>query len=340
MKKWPWLVLICFFTVYKGSAQNAGIGLPNPVHARLEINGSVGAAVGMFGSDKFGLTIEADNPEVGFNYYYSGGTRTIRAGYAAYLGMYPASGDLYIGTFDGNQSATNFGTITGAREALRIKQNGFIGIAIDPSFPLTVRSNGTAGGLVQESPDGTSQVGFYTGFSAAYLQTWTNTNLNFATGNGVSRMVLSTTGVFTINKSLNLGVALRSSSTGASNLLPIAYGRVDESGNIVFATINFFVSHPTTGQYQVTLFGEDINANANKYTIMLTPGTANENINVFARNWANYSIQGGAINVYTGFMTVNAQQVTSCGCGASYINSSLPAVPGNCPFDITIYKNN
>lgn len=126
MKKWTWLILACLLVTYKGVAQNAGIGVPNPAHARLEINGSVGAAVAMFGSDQFGLTIEADNPEVGFNYYYNGGIRTIRAGYAAYMGMYPANGDLYIGTFNGNQSAVNFGTITGSTEALRIKQNGFV----------------------------------------------------------------------------------------------------------------------------------------------------------------------------------------------------------------------
>src|SRR5215831_2168689 len=90
------------------------VGIGNsPAHAQLEIKGSVGAAVAMFGIGKTGVAIEANNPEIGFNYYYNGGTKTITAGYASVIGMDPGSGDIYVGNCNGNKSSTNFGSITG-----------------------------------------------------------------------------------------------------------------------------------------------------------------------------------------------------------------------------------
>lgn len=330
----------CLLTALTGATQNAGIGISSPTHARLEINGSVGAAVAMFGSDKYGTAVLADNPEIGFNYYFNGTSRTIKAGYAANMGMSPADGSFYIGTFNGNQSAADFSPITGYREAMRIKQNGYVGIGTDPVYPLTIQNNSSGGGIVQESPDGTAQVGFYTGFAAAYLQTWTNTPLNFATGNGVSRMVLSTNGSLTISKSLNLGVALHSTATGSSNLLPVAFGKVSSTGNIIFSTGNITVIRAAAGQYQLTIDGEDLATDINKFTLMITPGSSNEISNPFNIDWVKYTISGGVIYVTTGLVSVNAQQITSCGCASSYINSSNIADPFDCAFDITIYKNN
>ena len=110
---------------------NVGINTINPVHAKLEINGSVGAAVAMFGADKYGVTIEANNPEIGFNYYYSSGTKTIKAGYGGVIGMSPGNGDIYIGNFSGNQSATDFGLITGYQNIIVVKQDGNVGIGTD-----------------------------------------------------------------------------------------------------------------------------------------------------------------------------------------------------------------
>ncbi|HYV95283.1 MAG TPA: tail fiber domain-containing protein [Chitinophagales bacterium] len=102
---------------------NVGIGTTSPTHSRLEINGNVGAAVAMFGADKTGVAIQADNPEIGFNYYYNGGTKTIHSGYASVVGMDPVNGNLYFANFNGNQSSSNFGSITGYQTAMTIKQN-------------------------------------------------------------------------------------------------------------------------------------------------------------------------------------------------------------------------
>lgn len=118
---------------------NVGIGVANPLFTRLQINGNVGASVAMFGADKTGVSINADNPEIGLNYFFNGTTKTIKAGYGANIGMYPNNGDVYIGNFNGNQSSTNFGNIVGYQNVMTIKQNGNVGIGTtEPSSKLAV----------------------------------------------------------------------------------------------------------------------------------------------------------------------------------------------------------
>jgi hypothetical protein len=254
-------------------AQNVGINMTNPVHARLEINGSVGASVGMFGADKAGVTISANNPEAGFNYFYNNGQYTMKAGYASYMGMYPASGDLYIGNFNGNQSAVDFGTIGGARDAMIIRQNGNVGIGTNNiGYPLTVQSLPGGQGLIQESIDGSVQVGFWVSSSGAYLQTWSNTALDFATNNGSSRMTLQTSGDLSIHQSLDITQQLNTPATGTTNLLPLAYGKVNSPGTVFSATPNVTITRVAEGDFNIAISSEpDMYANAEKYIVVLTP---------------------------------------------------------------------
>ena len=76
-------------------------------------------------------------------------------------------------------------------------QNVGIGVAT-PSEKFTVRVSGK--GISQESADGAVKIGFFT-TSAAYLQTHSNHNLNFATNNGGTQMTITTTGLVGIGNS-------------------------------------------------------------------------------------------------------------------------------------------
>lgn len=130
--------------------QNVGIGTATPVHAKLEVVGSVGASVGMFGSNKNGISIAADNPEIGFNYFYNSGTYTMKPGYGANMGMLTSSGDFYMGNFNGNQSAADFGSISGYKQRITIKQNGNVGIGVsNPVSQLQIQS---AGSFASQNP--------------------------------------------------------------------------------------------------------------------------------------------------------------------------------------------
>ena len=131
---------------------NVAIGNNTAPHARLEISGAVGASVAMFGSDKYGVTISADNPEIGFNYYFDGGTKTIKAGYASYIGMSPENGNMYIGNFNGARSIADFGNINGASVKISILQNGNVGIGTtNPTYKLSVNGNIRSKEVVVES---------------------------------------------------------------------------------------------------------------------------------------------------------------------------------------------
>jgi hypothetical protein len=93
------------------------------------------------------------------------------------------------------------GQITGLQERMTILDNGNVGIATStPQYPFTVSFDGI--GVSQQSSDALTKVGFYTSSGSAYLQTHTNHDLNFATNNGSTQMILKTSG--------NLGIGTSS----------------------------------------------------------------------------------------------------------------------------------
>ena len=66
-------------------------------------------------------------------------------------------------------------------------QNVGIGTTI-PTSPLTVIANDTGKAIIQKL--GNIEVGFYTASNLAFVQTWSPSDLNFATGNGSQKMTL------------------------------------------------------------------------------------------------------------------------------------------------------
>jgi len=94
-----------------------------------------------------------------------------------------------------------------------------------PTAPLTVIANDTSKGIIQKT--GIVEVGFYTNISAAYVQTWSPTNLNFATGNGGAKITIlhsnGFVGVNTASPAAQLDVngtfRLRGNGAGESRVL-------------------------------------------------------------------------------------------------------------------------
>lgn len=97
--------------------------------------------------------------------------------------------------------AFGYGNSTSFTENVRIKGNGNVGIGIDnPGFRLVVESGGV--GIVQQSPDGGTRVGFYTSAGSAFVQTHSNHSLNFSTNNGGAHMTITPAG--------NIGIGTQS----------------------------------------------------------------------------------------------------------------------------------
>jgi hypothetical protein len=83
--------------------------------------------------------------------------------------------------------------ITGLQERMTILDNGFVGVATGtPQNLFTVSYDGI--GVSQQSSDALTKVGFFTSAGSAYLQTHTNHDLNFATNNSSTQMILKTSG--------------------------------------------------------------------------------------------------------------------------------------------------
>jgi hypothetical protein len=148
MKKFAIICLAAFLFSAICFSQNVGIGTLTPTHAKLEVDGAVGNVVGIFGNSSFpGLSLNYGYPELGFNYYFNSGYKTMAAGYASLIGMDPTNGNLYFGNFNSNQAPGPFSDIAGYTERMTLKQNGRFGIGmINPNAQLSVaRGNGVDG---------------------------------------------------------------------------------------------------------------------------------------------------------------------------------------------------
>ncbi len=103
---------------------------------------------------------------------------------------------------------------------------------------------------------------------------------------GVPKLTISSTGTVDVQDELT-----RSSKTGTTNLLPIAYGNVSSTGFINSGSGNLAVNRITTGIYEITITGE-----AYQFQIYTATVTA---IGSSAPVIATTGSGGGKLQVYT-----------------------------------------
>ncbi|MES2648244.1 MAG: hypothetical protein V4717_15310 [Bacteroidota bacterium] len=119
-----------------------------------------------------------------------------------------------------------------------------------PLYPLTVVAQNNKG-ITQKN--GTVEMGFYTSLTSAYLQTWSNHNLQFATNNSPAQMTLTTAGNLGIGVSaptarldVNGTVRIRGGNPSVGDVLTAtdANGNAEWKPSPAAATKILYISHP------------------------------------------------------------------------------------------------
>jgi len=126
-------ILSCYFLIFisqNSFSQNIGIGTTNPTRAKLELHGAVGATTAIFGGDAGGISLQRNAPGIGFNQYYSAGSKYISNGYGAVQWFDHTTGYMALDMF-GNGVANGNGV--GGKRAFTIANNGNMGIQTVPA---------------------------------------------------------------------------------------------------------------------------------------------------------------------------------------------------------------
>ena len=126
------LSICCQFLSDNLFSQNIGMGISNPIRAKLEVNGvaGVGATSAIFGGDATGISLQRNWPTIGFNQYRDIITpgsqgKYMANGFAAIQYFDPTSGAMAFDMF-ANGVANNFTPI--ASRAITILASGNVGI--------------------------------------------------------------------------------------------------------------------------------------------------------------------------------------------------------------------
>ncbi len=211
-------------------SQNVGIGVINPVRAKLEVNGAVGFTTAIFGGESTGISLQRNWPSVGFNQYYDGSSRYIGNGYASVIYVDPGAGYM---AFDMFGSGTTNSTVTSVNRSLTLTTGGNVGIKSYgyPDISLFVpRLTNTSGALVIGGTTHNSR--FYYGVNEdTYIRAGKDGSrvvLNDIT-NGLTQIGANSSNTTEVYGKL-YGYGSSPLATTAMNLVPL--GVVEYSGNL------------------------------------------------------------------------------------------------------------
>ncbi len=101
---------------------NVGIGLTDPVKAKLEVTGMVGRTVAIFNRIQ-GISLVAHWPNIGFNGYFDTAWKSLSAGFAGCISLNPDNGSLSLSTGTKSTAADQAVTMT---ERLVIDSAGIV----------------------------------------------------------------------------------------------------------------------------------------------------------------------------------------------------------------------
>jgi hypothetical protein len=150
-----YIFVMIVITGFSAGAQNVGIGLTNPVRAKLEVEGvaGAGATAGLFGTGNAGISFQRNWPTIGFNQYRDVTTpgsqgRYMANGYAAIQYLDPTTGTFVIDNF--SSGLANGFTFTAVR-GITVLNNGNTYIQAPTSYAGSLvvgRGNPSSDGTV------------------------------------------------------------------------------------------------------------------------------------------------------------------------------------------------
>jgi Chaperone of endosialidase len=130
----PWVSGASGQISYSGG--NVGINTTTPTRAKLEVAGSVGATVGMFGADAQGVSLVASWPALGLNAYFNNGWKSIAPGWTGNIHVNQDGGGITLQI--GQRSTTANAPITLANH-FSVGADGAVSIPGKLNFGAQVR---------------------------------------------------------------------------------------------------------------------------------------------------------------------------------------------------------
>lgn len=216
-------------------------------------------------------------------------------------------------------------------------QNTGVGTKV-PSYPLTVKDSLSANGnmgFAQVSPNGLTAIGTYVTNGVAYLQTHTKDNLNFATNNGATAMILDTlnnVGIGTsvpserldVNGNMNVAGQLKlNSNAGTSGQVLMK----DGSNNPMWADLS---NYKYLAAYNCTNTALTPNTSNCPYTWTVPAGVTSIYLEAWSGGGGGSTISGGGGGGYMAFqsaVTPGASVSLTIGAGG-FLNGFGNGVPG------------